>query len=116
MNVGVVGLCIHPFKPTCACVGSQTDWTHRHEELLLLLFLLLSLLPHALVFLLQLLQRSDLRLLEAKRLLLEVRSESGQLLLVALVLLAQRLSRQSRVLKVRRFSLNALFYVRSMSL
>lgn len=72
-------------------------WTHSHEEFLLLLFLLLGLLPHGLVFLLQLLQRSDLRLLEAVRLLLVVRSESGQLLLVALVLLTQRLKRREEV-------------------
>lgn len=68
--------------------------THRHEEFLLLLLLLLGLLRHGLVFLLHLLQRSDLRLPEAKHLLLIVTSEPGELLLITLVLLAQRLRRR----------------------
>lgn len=59
-----------------------------HEQLLLLLFLLLGVLSHSAVLLLQVLQRSDLRVFKAPRLILEVRSQTGQLLLVALVLLA----------------------------
>ncbi|KAF3857165.1 hypothetical protein F7725_009024 [Dissostichus mawsoni] len=51
---------------------------------LLLLLLLLRLLPQGLVLPLQLLQRSDLRLLEAMHLLLVVRAQLAQLLLVAL--------------------------------
>lgn len=70
------------------------SWTHRYEEFLLLLFLLLGLFPHGLVFLLHLLQRSDLCLPKAKRLLLIVCSESAELLLITLVLLTQRLRRR----------------------
>lgn len=68
-------------------------WTYRHDDFLLLLFLLLRVLPHGLVFLLQLLQRSDLRLLEAMHLLLIVCSQPAELLLITLVLFTQRLRR-----------------------
>ena len=70
--------------------------THGHVYLPLLLLLLLRLLPQGLVLPLQLLQRSDLRLLEAMHLLLVVRAQLAQLLLVALVLLTQRLGGNRR--------------------
>lgn len=79
-----------------------SHWTHRDEEFLLLLFLLLGFLSHHLVFLLELLQCSDLRLLEAKCLLLIVRSQPGELLLIALVFLAQRLRTRGRLEEVKR--------------
>lgn len=61
--------------------------TYCHKKFLLLLLLLLGLLSHGLVFLLHLLQCSDLRLLEAKHLLLIVRPQPGQLFLISLMLL-----------------------------
>lgn len=84
-------------------INTKTShWTHRDEEFLLLLFLLLGFLSHHLVFLLELLQCSDLRLLEAKCLLLIVRSQPGELLLIALVFLAQRLRTRGRLEEVKR--------------
>lgn len=80
------------FSPASLSVKNVS--TYRNEEFLLLLLLLLGLLTHGLVFLLHLLQRSDLRLLEAKHLLLIVCSQPAELLLITLVLLAQRLRRR----------------------
>lgn len=61
--------------------------TYCNKEFPFLLLLLLGLLSHGLVFLLHLLQCSDLCFFEAKHLLLVGRPQPGQLLLIALVLL-----------------------------
>lgn len=70
--------------------------TYCHKEFPLFFLFLTGLVTHGLVFLLHLFQCSDLGLLEAMHLLLIVRSEPGQLLLIPLVLLTQRL-RKKRV-------------------
>lgn len=74
--------------------------THRHQEFLLLFLLLLGLLTYGLVFLLHLFQCADLHLLEVVHLLLIVGSQPGELLLITLVLLTQRLWRRKAVCSV----------------